>query len=142
MGLESRRPDVDGVGEAVEEIVRRTGCQLLLDVNNVLVCATNHDFDPEAFIDAFPVQHVREIHLGGHAEDADDAGRKLLVDEHGCSVADPVLELYARAIGRAGPIPTLIEWDNNIPSWTELMLEAWAADEVMASIRNGSRKAA
>lgn len=117
-------------------VVRRTGCGLLLDVNNVFVQATNHDFAPEAYIDAFPIEHVGEIHLGGHAEDEDDDGAPLLIDDHGNPVADPVWGLYARAIARSGPKPTLIEWDNDVPEWGELLAEAKRADAVMTDRRS------
>ncbi|MGI8725489.1 MAG: MNIO family bufferin maturase [Methyloceanibacter sp.] len=117
-------------------VVRRTGCGLLLDVNNVFVQATNHDFAPEAYIDAFPIEHVGEIHLGGHAEDDDDDGAPLLIDDHGNPVADPVWGLYARAIARSGPKPTLIEWDNDVPEWGELLAEAKRADAVMTDRRS------
>jgi len=121
--------------EFLREVVRRTGCGLLLDVNNVFVQATNHGFDAAAFIDAFPVEHVGEIHLGGHAADADDDGSVLLIDDHGREVADPVWTLYARALARSGPKPTLIEWDNDVPGWEVLFAEAKRADHFIADRR-------
>jgi hypothetical protein len=105
------------------EIVRRTGCGLLLDVNNVFVSATNHRTDPRAYLAAFPLAAVGEIHLGGHAEEALPSG-PLLIDAHGTPVADPVWTLYAEVIGRTGPLPTLIEWDNDVPPFDVLMAEA------------------
>ena len=122
--------------EFLRELVRRTGCGLLLDVNNVFVQATNHDFEPEAYIDCFPVEHVGEIHLGGHAEDEDDEGAPLLIDDHGHPVADPVWALYARAIARGGPKPTLIEWDNDVPEWGTLFAEAKRADAIITARRS------
>jgi uncharacterized protein (UPF0276 family) len=118
--------------EFLREVVRRTGCGLLLDVNNVFVQAVNHGFDPAAYIDAFPVEHVGEIHLGGHAADSDDDGSVLLIDDHGREVADPVWTLYARALARSGPKPTLIEWDNDVPGWEVLFAEAKRADAAIA----------
>ena len=119
--------------EFLREIVRRTGCGLLLDVNNVFVQATNHDFDAYTYLYGFPAEHVGEIHLGGHAEDDDDAGAALLIDDHGREVADPVWALYAHALRCTGPVPTLIEWDNNVPPWPELFAEARRADAVIAA---------
>ncbi len=113
-------------------IVGRTGCGLLLDVNNVQVSATNHAYDAVAYIDAFPHQHVGEIHLGGHADDEGDDGEPLLIDDHGSAVADIVWNLYAHTISRCGPVPTLIEWDNDVPAWAVLMDEAARADIVLS----------
>ena len=127
--------------EFLKEVVRRTGCGLLLDVNNVFVQATNHDFDPNDYIDAFPVDHVGEVHLGGHAEDADDDGAPILIDDHGREVADPVWALYGRAIARAGPRPTLIEWDNDVPEWPMLFAEARRAERVIAQRRSNDVRA-
>lgn len=124
--------------EFLREVVRRTGCGLLLDVNNVFVQAVNHCFDPAAYIDAFPVEHVGEIHLGGHAADSDDDGSVLLIDDHGREVADPVWTLYARALARAGPTPTLIEWDNDVPGWEVLFAEAKRADQFIADRRTNA----
>ncbi len=115
----------------LRELVRRSGCGLLLDVNNVYVSASNHDFDAAAYIDAFPVDHVGEIHLAGHAAFEDDAGAPLLIDAHDRNVADAVWALYERAIRRCGPLPTLIEWDNDIPVWEVLFAEAQRAERIM-----------
>jgi uncharacterized protein (UPF0276 family) len=116
------------------EIVRRTGCGLLLDVNNVYVSGTNQNFAPEAYLDAFPLAHVGEIHLGGHDEDRDDHGRPLLIDSHGAEVVDPVWALYARVIARGGPRPTLIEWDNDVPDWPVLAAEAARAARILETV--------
>ncbi|MEM7192805.1 MAG: DUF692 domain-containing protein [Pseudomonadota bacterium] len=115
------------------EIVRRTGCGLLLDVNNVFVQAANHGFEPSDYLDAFPAEHVGEIHLGGHAEDSDSDGSLLLIDDHGRGISEQVWALYARVIGRIGPMPTLIEWDNDVPSWSQLFAEAKRADRLLAA---------
>jgi uncharacterized protein (UPF0276 family) len=114
------------------EVVARTGCGLLLDVNNVFVQAANHHFDPFAYIDAFPVEHVGEIHLAGHDARLDDAGAPLLIDAHGSPVADAVWALYAHAIARCGPVPTLIERDAEVPALAELIAEAARAEAILA----------
>ncbi|WP_371037937.1 DUF692 family multinuclear iron-containing protein [Rhodosalinus sp. FB01] len=113
--------------EFLSEIARRTGCGLLLDVNNVFVSATNLGHSPQDYVDAFPVAHVGEIHLGGHDEDADDAGAPLLIDSHGREVADPVWALLDRVLDRAGPRPLLVEWDTDVPDWPVLRAEAGRA---------------
>jgi len=113
------------------ELVARTGCGLLLDVNNVVVAAANNGHAPEDYVDAFPLGAVGEIHLAGHAEDRDADGATLLIDTHDRPVADPVWALYARVIARTGPLPTLIEWDADVPDWPRLMAEAAAAERVM-----------
>ena len=116
------------------EIARRTGCGLLLDVNNVFVSGTNQKQDPIAYIDAFPMDLVGEIHLGGHDEDADDQGAPLLIDSHGQAVVDPVWALYAHTIAKAGAKPTLIEWDNDVPDWPVLAAEATRAAKVLNAV--------
>lgn len=116
------------------EVARRTGCGLLLDVNNVHVSGTNQNHDPVAYLDAFPLHLVGEIHLGGHDADCDDRGRPLLIDSHGAEVADPVWSLFARVIRRAGAIPTLIEWDNDVPEWPVLAAEATRAARILEPV--------
>ncbi|WP_420397550.1 DUF692 domain-containing protein [Nioella sp.] len=115
----------------LSEIAKRTGCGLLLDVNNVFVSATNQTWDPVAYIDAFPLAQVGEIHLGGHYEDEDEHGAPLLIDSHGREVVDPVWTLYAHTIARGGAKPTLIEWDNNVPDFPVLEAEAARADAIL-----------
>ncbi|WP_267551206.1 DUF692 domain-containing protein [Rhizobium rhizogenes] len=117
--------------EFLAETVRRTGCGLLLDVNNVFVAATNHNMDPRAYLNRFPVQWVREIHLSGHSETTDDAGAPLLIDSHDTPVKDPVWKLYEELIARTGPIASLVEWDNDVPEWPVLRAEAEAADAIL-----------
>jgi uncharacterized protein (UPF0276 family) len=117
------------------EIARRTGCGLLLDVNNVYVSGINQNYDPLAYLDAFPLDAVGEIHLGGHDEDRDDHGRRLLIDSHGAEVVDPVWALYAHVIAKGGPRPTLIEWDNDVPDWPILAAEAERAARVLEPVR-------
>lgn len=113
------------------EISKRTGCGLLLDVNNVFVSATNLNYDPRAYIDAFPLDKVGEIHLGGHDEDEDSDGAPLLIDSHGREVVDPVWALYDYTIAKTGPLPTLIEWDTDVPDWPVLADEARRADAIL-----------
>jgi uncharacterized protein (UPF0276 family) len=108
--------------EFLAELVRRTGCGLLVDVNNVHVSAHNLGFSPEAYLDALPAEAIGEIHLAGHAPDADPASG-LLIDTHGAPVDEAVWALYARLIGRIGPRPTLIERDDDIPRFAELLAE-------------------
>lgn len=116
----------------LREIARRTGCGLLLDVNNVFVSATNLGTDPIAYIEDFPLDHVGEIHLGGHDEDEDDHGAPLLIDSHGREIADPVWTLYDYVIAKGGARPTLIEWDNDVPDWPTLEAEAQRAHLILA----------
>ena len=113
--------------EFIGEVALRTGCGILCDVNNIYVSAWNFGFDPVAYLDALPVDAIGEIHLAGHhaAEDVD-----ILVDDHGSRVAKPVWELYAAAIRRFGSVPTLIEWDTNLPTLEVLLDEANHAGEL------------
>jgi hypothetical protein len=127
--------------EFISEVARRTGCGLLLDVNNVYVSATNQRTDPVAYLDCFPLDRVGEIHLAGHAVDSDDTGAPLLIDAHDRAVADAVWSLYAYALDLAGPRPTLIEWDNDVPAFPVLAAEAQRAELVMASARSRSHAA-
>jgi uncharacterized protein (UPF0276 family) len=113
--------------EFLTEVARRTGCGILCDVNNIYVSARNFGFNPIAYLDALPVEATGEIHLAGHhtAEDVD-----ILIDDHGSRVAQPVWELYAAALRRLGPVPTLIEWDTNLPALEMLLDEARHAQEL------------
>ena len=131
---ESTIPEVD----FLTEVAKRTGCGLLLDVNNVFVSAKNQGTDPLLYLEAFPLDRVREVHLGGHNEELDDAGGPLLIDTHASSVADAVWTLYAYLIARTGPIPTLIEWDNNLPDWPTLRAQAIAAQNILADAAHSS----
>jgi len=116
------------------EIARRTGCGLLLDVNNVFVSATNLGFSPRSYIDAFPLDQVGEIHLGGHDEQADDHGAPLLIDDHGHPVADPVWALLDHTLAASGPRPVLIEWDTDVPDWPVLEAEAARARAALRKV--------
>jgi len=113
------------------EIARRTGCGLLLDVNNVFVAATNHNLNPSDYIARFPLEAVREIHLSGHSETLDELGAPLLIDSHDTPVKDPVWALYETVISRTGPVASLIEWDNDVPAWPVLREEAAAAQRML-----------
>ena len=116
--------------EFLAEIARRTGCGLLLDVNNVFVSCTNHRTDPQNWLAAFPLAAVGEVHLGGHATEALPSG-PLLIDDHGSPVADPVWDLYHQTIARVGALPTLIEWDNDVPEFSILLAEAARAAAIL-----------
>jgi len=119
--------------EFLAAIARRTGCGLLLDVNNVFVSCTNHRLDPRAYLAEFPMHAVGEIHLGGH--DAEDLpSGPLLIDSHGAPVADPVWTLYAEVIARIGAVPTLVEWDNHVPDWPILAAELARADGLLRQV--------
>ncbi|MCO4824337.1 MAG: DUF692 domain-containing protein [Amylibacter sp.] len=119
--------------EFLREVAKRSGCGLLLDVNNVFVSATNQNYSPEGYIDAFPTEFVGEIHLGGHEEDADDHGATLLIDSHSRKVVDPVWALYEYTLTKSGSRPTLIEWDNDIPEWDILAAEMTRADGILSA---------
>jgi uncharacterized protein (UPF0276 family) len=112
--------------EFLAEVIRRTGCGLLLDVNNVYVSATNHGFDAREYLAAMPAAAVQEIHLAGFETTPD-----LLIDTHGRAVADPVWTLCRETLARIGPRPTLIEWDTDIPSLSVLVAEAGKADALL-----------
>ena len=115
----------------VQSVARRTGCGLLLDVNNVFVSAVNHGYSALDYLSDFPLAHVGEIHLAGHAEQSDDEGELLLIDSHDGPVADAVWKLFEIAISRCGPIPTLVEWDSHVPDWSILKAEAAAAQAIL-----------
>lgn len=118
----------------LRELVARTGCGLLLDVNNVFVSATNLQTSPQAYIDAFPLDAVGEIHLGGHDEDQDETGAPLLIDSHGKAVVDPVWALLDYTLAKSGPKPLLIEWDTDVPDWSVLSAEIARADAALAMV--------
>lgn len=123
--------------EFLNELVKRTGCGLLLDINNVFVSAINLGFDAGAYVDAINADAVCEIHLAGHAIDAYD-NVTLRVDNHGSRISEEVLTLYERFVGRAGPRPTLIEWDTDVPSFHTLVAEAENARRRMAGVQPAS----
>lgn len=114
----------------INEIVRRTGCGLLLDVNNIYVSANNHGFDPYAYVDQINHLAVGEIHLAGHTRELDTDGSPLLIDTHDRYVDDAVWSLYAHAIRSIGGVSTMIEWDANIPDLPVLLAESDLANAV------------
>jgi uncharacterized protein (UPF0276 family) len=114
--------------EFLAALARESQCGLLLDINNVYVSSRNHGFDPVAFIDELPVAAVREIHLAGHSINR-HGDREILIDTHSTHVCEDVWSLYSHAIARLGPVPTLIEWDTEIPELHELVAEARRADD-------------
>lgn len=120
--------------EFLRQVAKRTGCGLLLDVNNVFVSATNLNYDPRGYISDYPLEYVGEIHLGGHDEDHDDHGAPLLIDSHGKPVVDPVWALLDHTLAISGPKPILIEWDNDVPAWPELHAEAERAAAALAVV--------
>jgi uncharacterized protein (UPF0276 family) len=135
--------DMDEV-EFLRAIAERTGCGLLLDVNNVYVSSVNHGFDPAGYIDRFPIEFVGEIHLAGFAEDQDANAERMLIDAHGAPVADAVWSLYRRTLARSGPVPTLIEWDNDVPDFAKMVAEVSLARAALAeqASRRDRRRAA
>jgi uncharacterized protein (UPF0276 family) len=117
--------------EFVAEIATRTGCGVLLDVNNIYVSSINHGFDPLRYLDAMPARAVQEIHLAGFDTVRLDGGGSVLIDTHGRRVAGPVWNLYGEALSRVGPVPTLIEWDTDVPPLAVLLDEAAKAQAIL-----------
>ncbi len=122
-------------GDFMGQIATNTGCGLLFDVNNVFVSATNQDYSPREYVRTYPLNHVQEIHLAGHARDRDDRDRTLLIDAHDRKICTDVWDLYRLAISLTGPLPSLIEWDADIPQWPVLVAEAAIADEILGRNR-------
>jgi len=115
----------------IRSVARRTGCGLLLDINNVFVSATNHGFSPLQYLSDFPLASVGEIHLAGHVEQTGAEGSPLLIDSHDGPVADAVWKLFDTVVGKCGAVPTLVEWDSKIPNWAILKAEAAAAQAIL-----------
>lgn len=128
--------------EFIASIVHATGCGLLLDVNNVYVSCHNNGHDCQSYFDRLPLAAVREIHLAGHAEDYAADGSRLLIDNHGSPVAGDVWALYTQALGKTGPVATLIEWDNDVPDYPQLCAQAWLADRQLRHINETSTELA
>lgn len=124
-------------GEFVAEVARRTGCAILLDVNNAYVNATNHGTDAREFLAAIDPATVGEIHLAGFTATEDG-----LIDTHGAPVSEPVWALYAETVARLGPVPTLIEWDTDIPALDVLLAEAARAVAVLGAVAERARRRA
>lgn len=120
--------------EFLAKVAERTGCGILCDVNNIYVSACNHGWDASAYVAALPPAAVGEIHLAGHAVKKLDGGRTLRIDDHGSRVAPEVWALYAEALARFGPVPTLIEWDTNVPPLEVLLEEAVRAAAVLEEV--------
>ena len=131
--LQFQRSTLDET-DFISEIVRRTGCGLLLDVNNVYVSCINHQRDPLAYIDALPLHAVGEIHLAGFAEDTDSLGDRLLIDDHGAPIDNAVWQLYAQVLARTGALATLIERDNQVPAFSVLQAEARQAEWYLSQV--------
>jgi uncharacterized protein (UPF0276 family) len=119
--------------EFIAELARRSGCGILLDVNNIHVSAHNHGFDARRYLQAIPRGAVHEIHLAGFAT-RHVAGADILIDTHSAPVADAVWALYGHALQRFGPLPTLIEWDADLPPLATLVAEAGKADAMLADL--------
>ena len=120
--------------EFISAVATRTGCAILCDVNNIYVSACNHGWDAFAYLDALPADAVGEIHLAGHAMRTLDDGRVLRIDDHDSRVTPEVWTLYAAALDRFGAVPTLIEWDTDIPPLEELQHEAAKAQACLDGI--------
>lgn len=131
--LQFQRSTLDET-DFISEVIRRTGCGLLLDVNNVYVSCINHQRDPSAYIDALPLHAVGEIHLAGFAEDTDSLGDRLLIDDHGAPIDNAVWQLYEHVLARTGPVATLIERDNQVPPFSVLQAEARQAESYLSQV--------
>lgn len=120
--------------EFLAAVAHRTGCAILCDVNNIFVSASNHGWSAQAYLDALPADAVAQIHLAGHSLRALEDGRTIRIDDHGSRVAPEVWALYRQALLRFGPLPTLIEWDNDIPALDVLCDEAAIADRFLSEV--------
>jgi len=127
--------------EFLAQVAKRTGCGILCDVNNIYVSACNHGWDAAGYLAALPPEVVGEIHLAGHAVRRLDGGRVLRIDDHGSRVAPEVWALYTEALARFGPVPTLIEWDTDVPPMAVLLEEAARASVLIEEAKNGNCRA-
>ncbi len=127
--------------EFVAALAERTGCGILCDVNNVFVSACNHGFDPRRYLHALPAERVSEIHLAGHQVRKFEDGRSIRIDDHGSRVSHEVWALYAEALALFGRVPTLIEWDTDVPPLAVLLDEAAQAQCLMSEERKHARLA-
>ena len=121
--------------EFLTEVVERAGVDILLDVNNIYVSSINHGFDPRVYVDFVPAERVRQMHIAGHSR-----YERFIIDTHDHAVADPVWQLYARAVERCGAVPTLLEWDARIPSFDEVHQEALKATAYWQSVATPARR--
>jgi len=117
------------------ELSKSTGCGLLLDVNNIYVSAFNHGFDALTYLESLPVEAVKEVHLAGYSIDIIE-GKEVYIDTHGQKVYDGVWQLYEKAIQRFGEVPTLIEWDTDVPELSVLLAEKKKAEAIIAKVLN------
>jgi uncharacterized protein (UPF0276 family) len=131
--LQFQRSTLDET-DFISEVIRRTGCGLLLDVNNVYVSCINHQRNPLSYLEALPLHAVGEIHLAGFAEDTDSLGDRLLIDDHGAPIDNAVWQLYEKVLAQVGPMPTLIERDNQVPAFSVLLAEAQQAQWHLAQV--------
>jgi uncharacterized protein len=127
--------------EFMAAVAARTGCGILCDVNNIYVSAKNHGWDPSAYLAALPSDAIGEIHLAGHSVRQFADGGTLRIDDHGSRVIGEVWSLYEEALRRFGPVPTLIEWDQNVPPLDVLVEEARHADALIDVASDGVRHA-
>jgi uncharacterized protein (UPF0276 family) len=118
--------------EFLAEVARRSGCGVLCDVNNIVVSASNHGYDPRRYLRALPAESIGEIHLAGHSLRSFAEGRSIRIDDHGSRVPAEVWALYEEAVALFGRVPTLIEWDTNVPPLSVLLEEAATAERIMA----------
>nr|WP_314525602.1 DUF692 domain-containing protein [uncultured Pseudomonas sp.] len=132
--LQFQRSTLDET-DFISEVIRRTGCGLLLDVNNVYVSCINHQRDPLAYLDALPLHAVGEIHLAGFAEDTDSLGDRLLIDDHGALIDNAVWQLYEKVLTQVGSVATLIERDNRVPAFSVLLAEAQQAEWHLSKVK-------
>jgi uncharacterized protein len=123
--------------EFMAAVAQRTGCGILCDVNNIYVSAHNHDWDAASYLAALPPAAIGEIHLAGHSVRALAGGRSLRIDDHASRVCSEVWALYRMALARFGPVPTLIEWDNDVPPLDALLAESAQAGAMMAAAESG-----
>ncbi len=123
--------------EFLVTLAQNSGAGILLDVNNVFVSASNHGFDAKSYISRIPTELIGEIHLAGHATENID-GQAIRIDDHGSAICDDVWSLYEYTLARHGPVPTLIEWDTNVPDWPILFGQAQKAEAVLARSTSGS----
>jgi uncharacterized protein (UPF0276 family) len=128
--------------EFMAAVAARSGCGILCDVNNICVSAHNHGWDAAAYLDALPIAAIGEIHLAGHSIKTFADGTTLRIDDHGSCVSEEVWGLYALALKRFGAVPTLIEWDNDVPPLDVLRDEAGRATALISTIRDFHRAAA
>lgn len=126
----------------ISTVAERSGCGLLLDVNNVYVSAVNQDWDQQDYIAHYPMQHVQQIHLAGHTETKDATGARLLIDTHNGVFVEPVADLYTDVIRKTGPLPTLVEWDADLPEWSVLLDESQRAQALMDGVAGSANNEA